>query len=273
MIMPHYRPVIGISCRPDTSGLYPGRPVNAQGRAYSDAIIQAGGIPVLIPVEVLGDMLETLFHRMDGFVFGGGGDVDPVYYHEPVLVDNLTTVQKDRDEHEFQLIRMAIERRKPFFAICRGMQVMNVAAGGSLWQDLGGQNPRAMRHDYHYQEGELPRSKVAHKVRLEQASLLSKILETDYLPVNSLHHQAVKDVASGLRATGYAEDGVVEVLEASNHHPFGLGVQWHPEELVADQEAARKMFAAFVEASGNGYKNGWNALPNLYEQQEFVHKR
>ena len=124
-----YRPLIGISCRPDTSGLYPKRPVNAQNLAYTNAVIQAGGIPFLIPVEVTGERLGDLFERVDGLVFCGGGDVDPVFYNEPYLVDNLSTIQKDRDAHELELIRMAMEGGKPFLGICRGLQVMNVAAG------------------------------------------------------------------------------------------------------------------------------------------------
>jgi len=148
---------------------------------------------------------------------------------------------------------MAIERHKPFLAICRGVQVMNVAAGGNLWQDLYTQYPQAMRHDYFYNDDRLPRSYIAHEVTLEKETLLSKIVGTSRLPVNSLHHQAVKDIPPTLRAGGRADDGVIEVLEAVDH-PFGLGVQWHPEELVAHQETARKIFSAFVDASRNGHK-------------------
>jgi putative glutamine amidotransferase len=131
---------------------------------------------------------------------------------------------------------------------------MNVANGGSLWQDVARQKPQAIRHDYFHGDAQ-PRDYLAHEVTLEPSSLLGKILETDRLPVNSLHHQGVKRAAPPLRAVGYAADGLVEVLEARDH-PFGLGVQWHPEELVANQETARKMFAAFVEAARSSQKNG-----------------
>jgi putative glutamine amidotransferase len=251
--MSDYYPIIGVPCRPDVSGLYPSRPINAQNQTYINAIIQAGGIPILIPVEITGKLLETVLHQVNGLVFSGGGDIDPIYYNESPMTDNLSDIQKDRDELEFQLIRLAIESHKPFFAICRGIQVMNVAIGGNLWQDLASQCPQAMRHDYYYQDEQLPRNYIAHEVKLEKSSLLSKILETDRLSVNSLHHQAAKEIAPSLRAAGYADDGIVEVLEAPNH-PFGLGVQWHPEELVAEQETARKIFAAFIEVSRNGHK-------------------
>ena len=250
--MSRTRPLIGMSCRPDTSGLYPKRPINAQNLAYTNAVIQAGGIPILIPVEVTGESLHDLFHQVDGLVFCGGGDIDPAYYNESHKVDNLDSIQKDRDEHELEFMRMALADSKPFFAICRGIQVMNVAAGGNLYQDLYSQYPQAKRHDYFYDDERLPRNYIAHEVVLSESSLLSRILNADRVLVNSLHHQAPKDIAPSLRVAGCADDGVIEVLEAPNH-PFGLGVQWHPEELVSEHESARRMFAAFIEASRNGH--------------------
>lgn len=251
--MSNYRPLIGISCRPDTSGLYPKRPVNAQNLAYSNAVIQANGIPILIPVEVKGDLLQALFERVDGLLFCGGGDVDPVFYDEPYLVDNLSTIQNDRDAHELELIRLAMERDKPFLAICRGVQVMNVAAGGNLWQDIYSQYPNALRHDYYYSDDRLPRNYIAHEVKVETSSLLGEILQSDRIPVNSLHHQAPKEIAPLLKAVACADDGVIEALEVPGH-PFGLGVQWHPEELIAEHESARRMFGVFVNISCNGHR-------------------
>lgn len=247
-----HRPIIGIPCRPDTSGLYPKRPVNAQNTAYSNAVIRAGGLPMLVPVEVTGDLLKELFDQVDGILFCGGGDIDPVYYHEPPSVDNLDTIQNDRDTHELDLMRLSIEGHKPFFAICRGIQVMNVAVGGNLYQDLYSQVPNVMRHDYYYADDHLPRSYIAHEVKLEKTSLISKIVGADQLMVNSLHHQAVKEVPSALHIAGRADDGVIEVVEVPKH-PFGLGVQWHPEELTTEHKSARKMFAAFIESARNGH--------------------
>jgi putative glutamine amidotransferase len=255
MFMVQYRPVIGIPCRPDTSGLYPKRPVNAQNIAYSNAALDAGGIPILIPVEVNGDGLADLFQRIDGLIFCGGGDIDPVFYDEPPLVENLSTIQKDRDAHELELMRLAIEHNKPFLAICRGIQVMNVAVGGNLWQDIYSQYPQAMRHDYYYHDDKLPRNHIAHEIRLDKHSLLYEIIGADRLSVNSLHHQAAKEIGATLEAVGFADDGIVEVLEVAGHS-FGLGVQWHPEELVIEHETARKLFGAFIEASRNGREAG-----------------
>jgi putative glutamine amidotransferase len=223
----------------------------AQNSSYANAVIQAGGLPVLIPLQVQGELLAELLQRVDGLIFSGGGDIDPAYYGETPQVANLDEVQPGRDKLEIELMRLATRQHKPFLAICRGIQVMNVANGGSLWQDVASQKPQPIRHDYY--RNHHPRNYLAHEVSLEAGSLLGQILETGRLPVNSLHHQGVKKVASPLKAAGYAPDGLVEVLEVRDH-PFGLGVQWHPEELVADQEAARKMFQAFVTAARNGHK-------------------
>ena len=248
-------PLIGITCRADTTtGVYPGRPINVQTDSYINAVLQAGGLPILIPVQIQGELLETLFRQVDGLIFSGGGDIDPTLYGETPQLDNLNEIQPARDTLEIKLMQLATQAGKPFFAICRGIQVMNVANGGSLWQDVARQKPQAIRHDYFHGDAQ-PRDYLAHEVTLEPSSLLGKILETDRLPVNSLHHQGVKRAAPPLRAVGYAADGLVEVLEARDH-PFGLGVQWHPEELVANQETARKMFAAFVEAARSSQKNG-----------------
>ncbi len=253
--MLNYRPIIGVPCRCDTSGLYPGRPVNAQNTAYTNSILQSGGVPILIPVEVTGNLLATLLNQVDGVLFTGGGDVDPSFYNEHPVVDNLSDIQLERDHQELELIKMAIDQEKPFFAICRGVQVMNVAGGGTLYQDLATQNPNIIRHDFYYSDDQLPRNYIAHDIQLEEASLLHKILQSDTVGVNSLHHQAIKDVGPVLKATGRSSDGVVEVLEIPDH-PFALGVQWHPEELFVEYESARKMFAAFIDASRNGHKNG-----------------
>lgn len=249
--MVNYCPIIGIPCRHDTSGLYPGRPVDAQNITYSRAVLDSGGIPILIPVEVTGEKLKSLFDRVDGLLFTGGGDVDPLFYNQTPQVDNLADIQRERDEHEINLLQMAVETNKPFFAICRGIQVMNVAAGGDLWQDLATQNPHTLRHDFYYQDDQLPRNYIAHQVQVDASSLLYNIVQTDRVPVNSLHHQAIKKISPRLKASGLAEDGVVEAVEIPNH-PFALGVQWHPEELYLEQSEAKKLFDAFINASRNG---------------------
>ncbi|MCB0213171.1 MAG: gamma-glutamyl-gamma-aminobutyrate hydrolase family protein [Anaerolineae bacterium] len=250
--MTRQHPIIGISCRPDISGVYPGRAINSQNKSYTDAILQAGGIPILIPVEVTGHLLLEIFNQVDGILFSGGGDVDPGFYHESPAVDNLSDVQKARDIHEIELMRLSMESQKPFFAICRGIQVMNVTVGGTLWQDIGRQYHQPIRHDFYYTDNRFPRYYIAHEVSVEKSSLLGRIVGSEQIPVNSLHHQGIKDVAPVLRVAACAADGLVEALEVKDH-PFGLGVQWHPEELVNEHESAQKIFAAFVAATRNGH--------------------
>lgn len=242
-----HSPIIGIPCRADISATYAGRHINAQNESYIEAVIQVGGIPILIPVAVRGEILDTLFNKVDGLLFTGGGDIDPLYYNEMPQVANLEFIQKIRDELEIKLMQMATERHKPFFAICRGIQVMNVANGGTLWQDLLRQKQNVARHDYHH-DSSIGRDYLAHEVNLNEGSMISRIVEMDRMPVNSLHHQAVKDIAPNMQVTGTSDDGVIEVLEAIDH-PFGLGVQWHPEELVRNQQAAQRLFKAFVHAA------------------------
>jgi putative glutamine amidotransferase len=223
--------------------LYQGRHINAQNSSYIRAIISAGGAPVLIPVEARDDVLCTLFEQADGILLTGGGDIAPHFFGE-IPHGSINDVQSARDELEITLVRWALEEGKPLFGICRGIQVMNVAAGGSLYQDIASQCPSADRHDFFY-SGDYPRDFLAHPVAIEPASQLGRALSIDHLPVNSLHHQALKDVPPIYRAVAHSPDGIIEGIEAP-HHPFAVGVQWHPEELVASQEAARRLFLAFV---------------------------
>ncbi len=243
------QPIIGIPCRIDTSGTYRGRIIEGQSQPYLQAIQAAGGLPILIPLTLTEAQRMTLFNQVDGLLFAGGGDIAPQRYRQAVLVDNLSDIQEPRDESELHLMRLATEQHKPFLAICRGIQVMNVANGGTLWQDVASQVSDAIRHDF-FQDvhAPYPRDHIAHQIKLDEASRLTKIVQTDCFVVNSLHHQGVQEVAPNLQATGYADDGLVEVLEVVDH-PFGVGVQWHPEELVAGHETAQQLFTAFVEAT------------------------
>lgn len=245
-----HKPRIGVPCRGDISGLYRGRPINAQNVSYLKAIIEAGGVPFLIPVVADGEVLRTLFTMADGILLTGGGDVDPGNYRQAPS-EFLSDVQPDRDRQEITLIQWCLAEGKPLFGICRGIQVMTVAAGGSLWQDLARENPRAQRHDYYYNDDSFPRDFLAHQVRLEPDSVVARALAQETVEVNSLHHQAVRDLLPPFRVVGRAGDGVVEAIEAPGH-PFAVGVQWHPEELLHKRPEAGRLFSAFVSACVNG---------------------
>ncbi len=240
-------PLIGIPCFHDKSRGYGNNPTNAQYDAYLSAIVQAGGLPLLIPLNLETAALRQLFDVAAGILLTGGGDIDPALYRQTPQA-TLYNVQPDRDQLEITLSRWAADEGKPTLAICRGIQIMAVAAGGDLCQDVPSQMPEAVHHVYLYnQEGGNTDDYLAHEVELTPSCRLARILQTNTLWVNSLHHQAVKSVPDPLQIVGYSSDGVVEVIEHADH-PFFCGAQWHPELLVAEHESARRIFEAFVEA-------------------------
>ncbi|MFL7838326.1 MAG: gamma-glutamyl-gamma-aminobutyrate hydrolase family protein [Candidatus Promineifilaceae bacterium] len=223
-----------------------GAPLYGLMRSYVDAVAGAGGIPLLIPLGLDTDDLFAILERVDGLILPGGGDIDPEAYrgspHELVR-----GIDDDRDRVEINLARKAVKTEKPFLAICRGHQVLNVALGGTMWEDLASQMPGAIRHDYN---GEGMRTDRPHTVQLRKGSRLAAILNSEVTSVNSLHHQGLRDLAPELTVSATAPDGLVEGVEIEGH-PFAVGVQWHPENLVNVDPAMHKLFVSLVEASAN----------------------
>lgn len=212
-------------------------------RAYVEAIMQAGGVPVLIPSELgEGDWMD-LYVRLDGILFSGGGDID-VGRFNGLPHPCVEGVDEARDALEFGLLHFAIEHGKPIFGICRGSQVFNVGLGGTLYTHLDDDNPTLLKHDYF---PDYPRNRLSHPVRLGEGSCLAEIMGESLLQVNSLHHQGIKDLAPTLKPVAHAPDGLIEAVEVGDH-PFGLAVQWHPEWLT-DQQPTRNLFRAFVDSA------------------------
>jgi putative glutamine amidotransferase len=241
------KPLIGLTTEHYSSGYFAEPDQNVQGalHTYIEAVLGAGGLPVLIPLSVLGDDLRAVYERLDGVLLPGGGDIDPDYFAES-RSPNLGTVDAARDRIELALARLALTNGKPLLGVCRGMQVMNVAFGGSLYQDLPTEYPRALeRHSHPVKD--YPREHLAHLVSVEEESRLARVLGSPIVQVNSRHHQAVKRVGEGLIVVAHAPDGVIEGVEAPDH-PFALGVQWHPENLQAMPEMKR-LFETFVQAA------------------------
>jgi putative glutamine amidotransferase len=234
-------PVIGITCTDIKREQAP--PGVGQNRSYIDALVQAGAAPILIPHPQDETRLRGLYERLHGLLLPGGLDVNPAHYGEPKN-DWCGSISPSLDRVELALARWAAEEGKPLLAICRGIQVLNVALGGTLYQDIKVQVPGAEKHDWY---PGYPRDKLAHSVAVEPHTRLAHILGAASVQVNSLHHQAIKDLAPGLSIIAQAPDGIVEAVEAKAH-PFALGVQWHPEELVAGDAGARHLFDALVEA-------------------------
>lgn len=210
------------------------------------AIEQAGGLPVLIPSQTSDETLRELYQRLDGVLLPGGGDINPDQYgkeHGSVLYG----IDDSRDRVELSMARWAVEDDLPVFGICRGIQVMNVALGGTLTQDIPSLVETDLRHVINVPEGE-SRSKVLHAVEIDASSRLATILGDTTLDVNSIHHQTIQEVAPSLSITAKAPDGLIEGVEMPDKN-FVLGVQWHPEDMVADDERMQQLFKAFVDAA------------------------
>jgi putative glutamine amidotransferase len=211
--------------------------------AYLHAVQQAGGVPVMLPPHLSAASLERLVRGLDGLLLTGGGDIDPTVFGEaphPTVYE----VAPARDTLELSAVRFALERQLPILAICRGVQLLNVALGGTLFQDVASDPGTQIQHGQ--QE---PRDQPTHKVQVKAGSHLAETLGTDELEVNSMHHQAVKALGAGLAAVAWAPDQIIEGLELTDASRFVLGVQWHPEELVSHSEPARRLFAALVRSA------------------------
>jgi putative glutamine amidotransferase len=236
------KPLIGI-----TTNQYKnvnGHPAVMLMQSYIRAVMQAGGVPVLIPSMIAEDGWDALYSRLDGILFSGGGDIG-LEYSPGEPHPRIDDVDSERDSIELKMLNTAASDGKPFLGICRGCQVVNVALGGTLYTHIPDQLPNALDHSY---PGNM-RTVLVHEIKIEEGTRIAEILGEPIVKVNSLHHQGLKDLAPVLRVAGHAPDGLVEAVELPDH-PFGLAVQWHPEWLT-DQQSTRNLFRKFVEAAGN----------------------
>lgn len=249
------RPVIGLTTQTlhSIDGIPPQLPSSwVMNQRYFLAATMVGAVPWMIPL--LDDDLDTLreiYERLDGVLIPGGVDMDPAQYGEAVLPE-CGNLDPARDRVELQLARWAIADGKPVLGLCRGLQVINVARGGSLWQDIAAQRPECAKHDYFPPAG-YAREHLAHEVTVQAGTRLRRLVGVDRLPVNSMHHQAVRQVGEGLVVSAIADDGVVEALEGEGE-PFLLGVQWHPEVFEMTDPRTRQLFGDFIAAA-----RGWAA--------------
>jgi putative glutamine amidotransferase len=235
------RPLIGIPC-----SIYPDSwftPANGNAISYLRALEAAGGIPALVHLTRDAEVLEAHYQRCGGLLLAGGEDVDPSQYGAAPHT-RLGKTNPDQDEVEIGLARRAIADGKPVLGICRGVQLLNVALGGSLYQDIASEIAGALDHQESTERRDM--SHLAHPIVLAEDSWLAGCLDASEILVNSLHHQSLKQIAPGLHVTARAPDGVIEAVEGGGGG-FVLGVQCHPEELWerADQRWAR-MFEGFV---------------------------
>jgi putative glutamine amidotransferase len=217
------KPVIGIS-----STMGDGTETSVP-LTYINAVIRAGGVPVVIPVTDDREILSTVLDRIDAVIMTGGEDIDPLKWYGEQPIPQLGEIAPDRDAFDIALIRLTVERGLPLLGICRGEQLLNVAFGGTLYQDLPSQyKGYAVSH-----RQKAPGKYGTHSIYIEKNSLLHKMISLDSTAVNSFHHQAVKDVAPGFRVTAVSKDGVVEAIEKIGSTRV-YGVQFHPEIFTAN---------------------------------------
>jgi putative glutamine amidotransferase len=237
-------PIIGLTTSRSTNAA--GIPQISLTEAYVQAVLRAGGLPVLIPVGLSNSQVGVLYSHLQGLLFTGGGDIDPARYGG-VPHSRVYDIEPQRDELEIHLVRQAVSDGLPFLGICRGIQVINVALGGKLYTDISDQHPAALRHDM---APGFPRDLIAHPVEVKPASSLAGLTHLPSLEVNSLHHQGISSVAPTLQPTAFAPDGLVEAVELPGH-PFALGIQWHPEWLP-ESDPMQAILRGLVDAAGNG---------------------
>jgi putative glutamine amidotransferase len=232
------KPLIGISMNLDVQ---PTRNLNILDQDYAKAVLQAGGIPV--PIIGIESAIPDLVKRLDGFVFTGGDDIHPRFYKEkPLSAARMTLSPDERTRFEIQLFIAAVAVKKPVLAICHGAQLINVALGGTLYQDLLLQVPKAQMHG----PAKIG-AKVFHPTDIIEGTRLFNIMGADTIRVRSSHHQSVKNPGRSLKLSAVAHDGVVEALESRGKN-FLIAVQWHPEKTNHDR-FTRKLFKALIDAA------------------------
>jgi putative glutamine amidotransferase len=216
---------------------------NSISETYTDAVYRAGGIPVLLPPTINPQDLTPLRDCLDGIILPGGGDIDPLIFagrpHSSVY-----GIDPARDRIEIALARLASQTGWPLLGICRGIQVINVALGGTLYTDIAAQFPTTLRHDCY---PDLPRDHIAHTVDVQPGSHLAEISGHGKLEVNSLHHQGLERIGGALTVTSKSTDGLPEAVELAGH-PFFIGIQWHPESLP-DAPQHQAIFSALIQAA------------------------
>ncbi len=212
-------------------------------RNYAEAVSAAGGIPIMLPAVIAPEDIEGLLPGLDGLLIPGGADVDPLLYGEEPLRE-LGLVKTANDHFEIHLLRAARTAHKPILCVCRGVQVLNVAFGGTLIQDLPSQLPDSLRH----RQTPVNACDPTHTVDIAEYSLLHAAYGSTTLLVNSFHHQAVRDPAPGFTVSARARDGVIEALEAPEEHI--IGVQWHPEAMYQEHPEHLSLFRQLVSAAG-----------------------
>lgn len=254
-----FRPLIGVTMGREKSQRFFGLNLFIMNQTYVRTLEALGALPVMIPLHMSEATLRGIFERLDGLFLPGGEDIDPANYgadrHEM-----LGATDKERDRTELLLTRWAIESGMPVLGVCRGAQMINVACGGTLYQDILSERPDLAKHDYFPPHFE--RYRISHRIDIAPDSLLAHAMGSVH-EVNSMHHQGIDRLGFGLRVVAWAEDGLPEAIEAPSL-PYVVGVQWHPEELARTDQMNANLFYDFVRAAAGPWRNQtppeWPAL-------------
>jgi len=251
--MSNGRPLIGVTTQSlqAVEGIPATMPPSwIMNRMYLDALVRAAAAPVLLPL--LADqpqVMRALYERLDGLLLPGGVDIEPSTFGEERHA-LLRHTDPPRDIVELQLARWALEDGMPVLGLCRGLQILNIASGGTLYQDVRAQRFGSRKHDF--EPPEHTRDYLAHEVEVVPGSRLHALVGASSAPVNSMHHQGIQRLGDGLSATAHAPDGLIEAIEGVNG--FAMGVQWHPESLEPHDDISRALFREFVAAALAGHR-------------------
>lgn len=234
------RPIIGVTVWKENKDANVYEKVNEWNLK---SIEDFGGIPVMLHMTKNDEVIDEYVKMLDGIYFTGGGDINPLLFNEEPIRE-IGNVEYDRDEFEMKLYKKASEKNIPILGVCRGMQIMNIADGGNVYQDLYIQRPETNNHSckYTFEGNEF------HTVNIRENSMLHEILNTTEIKTNSYHHQAIKELGEGYVATAFAKDGVVECIE-STKLKYAIGIQWHPEVMYAKHPVFGKIFRSFIDAA------------------------
>jgi len=231
------KPIIGIaiSNRVKSKKIY-----SVINNDYIKAVQKAGGIPILIPFSNNMENIKEYTDKIQGIIFTGGEDISPLVYNEDPLKE-VECIIEERDRFELELFKEVYEKQIPILAICRGLQLINIALGGNLYQDINYQIPNS----YGHAPKNTSRHNLYHSVKIKKDSKLFDIFKTEDLKVNSFHHQSIKKLGNDLKITALSNDGIIEAIESTNEK-FLVAVQWHPENLVEHHTEFLKFFEALI---------------------------
>ena len=234
------KPIIGVTVDKTISDGYDYERIN---ECNLKALRLSGAIPLMLPITGEDELIDEYLKIVDGLYFSGGNDISPLLFGEDPIKE-VRDIDYCRDEFETKLFRKAAAKNMPILGICRGAQVMNVSAGGSLYQDIYVQKDGTSGHMPKFESARY----AHHSVKIMKDTILYDILQTEEINVNSYHHQAVRDLAEGFKVSALSKDGIIEAIESANHS-FIVGVQWHPEILVEKYPVFLKIFEALVNAA------------------------